>query len=936
MVASSRSLRLIDPAVPLEPVVVDVPSTEIAPGTTLDDDGALHIEHEDGSVDIDFDPPEDEGEEDNNGFDANLAGKLSEDRLSEISSLLLEGIDRDIESRKEWLETRARGVQLLGLKLEEPRGDVGQGSAPLEGMSTVRHPLLLEATIRFQATARGELLPATGPVKIRNDTPQRPPQPPQPEAQSPPADTSGGAAPADASGSTGPAPPAFSSSPPPAPAPAPGTPPAPAGAAPQSGQSAPPPTPPPAPAPAPAASEQPSPATAQEQAPFATEYAVPKVQAADSLADALETDFNHYLTVTAPEYVPDTDRMLFYVGFGGDGFKKVFNCPLRLRPVSESVDAEDLIISNSATDIRNCVRVTHRIKKSKSFLRRMQILGAYRDVELTTPVPTSVSDNPLQKEKEEIDGVNPVATKSEDLDYTIYESCCELDLDEFAPLHFKNKGLPLPYRVTVEKDSRKILSIVRNWKEDDEQCMGKQYFVQFPFIRGLGFYGLGLVHLLGQTTSALTAMSREMVDGGMFANFPGFLYAKAAGRQLSNQFRVPPGGGIGLDVPLNMRIQDMVMQLPYHEPGAGFLGIYTAIEQAGQRLGQTAEISIGEGKQDAPVGTTLALIEQATKLLDSVHKRLHWAQNEEFALLKERFKEDPEAFWRHNPKPAVPWEREQFLRALDNYNLVPVADPNNPTSLHRAAKAAAIEALAAKYPQLINAQAALERIFRITGIDSEGLFHPEPLPPPPDPRMVAISQKASTATETAQSQLQQAVVKAMVALKQLEAQTADNAQKTQMEQVRLMLETGERNNKAQQDQAKAAAEIQTKQVTTAQDLQAKRAETAMKLRASQEEKAQQLQADMITQAQEQRLEAASRAQDMHLGAAERGHDMMKEQATHRAEMQRAREQHLDEMQRKREAHQAELEMKREAQTVELAHKKALARITKKSDTKKKA
>ncbi len=409
------------------------------------EDGVLHIDNPDGTTTIDFNPsPGDIGDDkkEDSSFEANLSKKMDEGRLGQIATDLIDGVDRDESSRKDWLVTRAQGISLLGLILEKPRSETGNASAPLEGMSTVRHPLLLEATVAFQATARAELLPASGPVKVRNDANARPPPVPSQTPDDP---------------------------------------------------------------------NNPTPTLPPQDSP-------------DDIAQAMEKDFNHYLTVVATEYIPDTDRMLFYVGFGGDGFKKVYNCPLRRRPVSESIDAEDLIVSNAATDLSNCGRVTHRIKQRKSILKRLQILGVYRDVDLAPPTINN-QKNPVDKKKEEIAGITASYQRPEDTDYQIYEIYCELDLDEFAPKRFKNKGLPLPYRVTIEKESRKILDIRRNWAEHDKECMAKQYFVQFPMIRGLGFYGLGYIHLLGNTTIALTAAWRLQLDNGMFANFPGFLYS---------------------------------------------------------------------------------------------------------------------------------------------------------------------------------------------------------------------------------------------------------------------------------------------------------------------------------------------------------------------------------------------------------------------------
>jgi len=277
--------------------------------------GALHIDNADGTTTIDFNPSANDIEDqpEDKGHTANLAKKMSDDRLSNIASDLLEGVDRDEQSRKDWLNTRALGITLLGLQLEKPRSDTGAASAPLEGMSTVRHPLLLKATIEFQATARAELLPASGPVKVRNDSTAKPASATTPQAVNDP--------------------------------------------------------------------NNPTPTLPPDVSP-------------DELAQALERDLNHYLTVIATEYVPDTDRMLFSIGFGGDGFKKVYNCPLRNRPVSESIDAEDLIVSNAATDLSNCGRVTHRMRMKKSTLRRLQIMGAYRDIDLAPP-SMSTEKNPV-------------------------------------------------------------------------------------------------------------------------------------------------------------------------------------------------------------------------------------------------------------------------------------------------------------------------------------------------------------------------------------------------------------------------------------------------------------------------------------------------------------------------------------------------------------
>lgn len=794
---ATTTLRLVDPQNPSGAAEYNL---DEGPNITPVMDGVIAIDHPDGSVSFeDGSQAKSDAEGDARDFYRNLADSIETGELASIANDLLTGIAYDIDSRKEWMETRAAGIRLLGLKIEEPRGDAGTSSAPLEGMSTIHHPLLLEATIRFQATARGELLPASGPMKVRNDLPMRPDMPATP--------------------------------------PAPGAPPP-----------------------------------------------VPEQQVMDELGAAMEKDFNHFLTVTATEYVPDTDRMLFYVGFGGDGFKKVYNHPLKKRPMSETVDAEDFIISDAAMDIHSCGRYTHRIKMSVANLRRMQIAGYYRDIDLSEPNPMKEL-NAVDREKAEIEGQRPRLQQPKDAKYEVYECYCELDLDDFAPKQFKGKKVPLPYIITLEKHTRQVLRVARNWAEDDEQALAKRFFVQFPFIRGLTFSGLGLVHILGNITLTLTAIWREMLDAGMFANFPGWLFAKSAGRQNINQIRVPPGGGFPVDVPVGMRIQDAFMPLPYKEPGPAFTAFAQHVEEVGQRLGQTADLQIGEGKQDVPVGTTMALIEQATKIIDSVHKRLHAAQAEEFGLLKERFKEDPEAFWRHNRKPARQWHVEEFLQALNERELVPVADPNNPTSLHRIAKATIIDGLVTKYPQDMDHRASLKRILRTADIDADGLLQQQTAPPPPDPRMVAIQAKAQA--EQMANQIEQAKVQIQAATAQMkfQDQQQERAFKERMQNFEIYLEK---------------LRVQAEMVIHAHDMQQDQAKTQSDIAVKQ----MQAQQDFAT-------DQATHQAEMARGGQVHAQEMAMETHKHAMDLHRQREEHAQELQLEREKHQASLENERQ-------------------------
>lgn len=617
----SPNIRLVQPEsmADLEDIIIeaeDEPSKEVRDASG----NLLEIEHPDGSLTISLDgkPIEEAESETDKRWFRNLVDDIDQMILSGLANDILRGIGDDLISRQDWIDSRATGIRLLGLDIEVPGTQGSSDGAPVEGMSKVRHPLLLEATLRFQANARSELLPTDGPVKIRNDTNN---------------------------------------------------------------------------------------STIQD----------------DQLANALQKDMNHYLTSIAKEYYPDTDKMLFLLGFGGSAFKKVYNCPLRNRPVSETVDADDLIVNNSATDLSNAKRITHRIWMKPSTVKRMQLIGAYKDVDLGTPRSANLDE--VQREKANQQGIQPEAINPEDRDREIYECYCELDIPGFEhKRRGKPTGLEIPYRVTIDVSSREVLSIVRNYKEDTadlpEPCTR---FVHYLFVPGMGFYGIGLLHILGNTTNAVTAAWREMLDAGMFANFPGFLMADTGARQNTNIFRVPPGGG-ALVKTNGMPINQAVMPLPYKEPGAALMALVKDMSETGQRIGGIAEIAVGEGRQDAPVGTTIAMIDQATKVLNSVHKRMHTAQAEEFALMLECFKENPEAFWERNRKPSYPWDERTFMQAIEDCDLVPQADPNTASQTQRLMKVMALKQLQGANPDLYDPIAIDKAIMQAIGWNNPEQF----------------------------------------------------------------------------------------------------------------------------------------------------------------------------------------------------------------------
>lgn len=759
-----------DPRLP--PIDIDLAN----PGEAVSfQDGAKLTELPDGSAEIDLGGGASKPRSDK--FNANLAEEMDDRDLNNIATEILEGIGRDDSSRQEHLEMIAEGMKLLGLVIESNNSSTSS-SAPLDGMSSVRHPLLLEACQLFQASAMGELLPAEGPVKVRDDRPNpiTPPAPvpspfsapPAPPASSPGAGAPGPGAPPPGPGMQPQQPPMH---PVPQAAPMP-----PQGAGAPGGMPLPPP---------PGGVGAPPPIN-----PLIGNNGGPPLDddKRDEIADALEKDFNHYLTAVDKGYVADTDQMLFKVGFQGLGVKKVYNCPLKRMPLSRSVNIEDFIVSKDVSDLSDAGRITHRIKMPRSTMKRMQIVGAYRDVALGQPTIQSDTSNQVDQIKADISGVQP-SSDPRDIDFEVYECYCELDLDEFAPRHFKGKGLPLPYKIVIEKESRKVLELRRNWKEDDKECLAKEYFVDFPYMRAFGFYCIGLLHLLGNTTKALTALWREFIDAGMFANFPGFLYLKGAGRQLTNQFRVAPGSGIGLDSSVQ-DIRQAVMPLPYKSPDAAFTAFVQHVEELGQRLGGTANTLTADIKPDAPVGTTLALIEQASKPIGAVNKRLHNSQQREFQLLVERFRDDPEAFWRFNRRPAMQWEKELFIKALDTHDLVPVSDPNNPTRLHRQAKAEAYRQVVMSAPTMFDPKKAVLKYTNelgITGVEDTMLPNAgqpqQPPAPPVDPAKMADVQHKNNKLQADQAQAQQDNQFDMMKLQaQHQNDAADRANKLQLAQ----------------------------------------------------------------------------------------------------------------------------------------------------------
>lgn len=615
---------LDNPPEPVEPVELEEVSVSDDGRVDVTSDGVKVTTLADGSVIIGDDTDTSDELDSKNGFYDDLSGKISDSALSMIALDLIDGIDSDIRSRQSMIESYNKGLDLLGLRQEDRSGRRFR-----KNVSTVRHPVLLEAVVDFQSGFRGEMLPAEGPVKV----------------------------------------------------------------AVEGGDSE---------------------------------------RGENQMAKQLEDDMNYYLTNTATEYYPDTDRGAFYLGYGGTLYKKVYRCPIRKRPVSECIYLTDLIVNESATDLMNALRVTHKIEMSQSQMRRMQLAGVYRDVSLVTP---TVSNDTTKSKEKSIIGVLRAGNRPKDIPFTVYECYCELVPSEYG---FAERGAPdgmaLPYRVTLEKDSMAVLDIRRAWREDDKLYLKRLPFIKYGLVPGMGFLDYGFLHLIGNQTMALTAIWRILVDAGMFSNFPGGVRVKGT-RQTTNEIQPGPGEWPEIDTGPVDDIRKALMPLPYKEPSAVFIQLAEIIANGTQRLGGAVKLEVGEGRQNVPVGTIMAMIEQQTKTMAACHKRLHTAQKEELAKLKELFEEDPEALFASNPK-ARKWSGAE----LKDMNLVPASDPNVPAQMHRIMQATALIQLADTHPDIYNKIEVHKRALKVMGIgDASDIMNtPSTMDPPiPDPRILA-------------------------------------------------------------------------------------------------------------------------------------------------------------------------------------------------------
>ena len=574
---------------------------------------------EDGGVEINFEPGAFNQEQSESHFD-NLAELLPEETLNPLGSELVQNYQEYKASRKDWEDTYAKGLDLLGFKYE-------QKTEPFQGASGATHPVLAEAVTQFQALAFKELLPANGPVRTQ---------------------TVG--------------------------------------------------------APTPQKNDQ---------------------------ANRVKEFMNYQIMDVMREYEPEFDQMLFYLPLSGSAFKKVYYDDLLGRTVSKFVPADDLIVPYNATSLEDAEAVIHRLKISENELRKQQVAGFYRDIEL--PKPYS-QETEVEKKERMLEGTK--RTFNEDV-YTLLEFHVNLDLEGFEDRgpDGAETGIKLPYIVTIEEGSREILSIRRNYEVADPKKQKIPYFVHFKFLPGLGFYGFGLIHMIGGLSRTATSALRSLLDAGTLSNLPaGF---KMRGIRIRDDAQsIQPGEFRDVDAP-GGNIRDSFMTLPFKEPSATLLQLMGVVVSAGQRFASIADLQIGEGNQQAAVGTTVALLERGSRTMSAIHKRIYSALKNEFKLMARIFKLYlPQEY----PYDVVGGQRMIKQQDFDDkVDIVPVADPNIFSQSQRISIAQTELQLATSNPQLHNMYQAYRNMYEALGVKNiDSILKVPQRPMPMDPAIEHI------------------------------------------------------------------------------------------------------------------------------------------------------------------------------------------------------
>jgi hypothetical protein len=558
----------------------------------MDDSPAMEIEiiNPEGlkigidGVEIDLMP-----EEDDEDFSDNLAEYMDDSELQKIASDLIEMVDTDVNSRKDWVEMYVKGLDVLGMKYEER-------TEPWLGACGVFSTVLTEAAVRFQSETIIETFPAQGPVK--------------------------------------------------------------------------------------------------------TEIigAIDKLK--EEAAERVKDDMNYRLTEGMPEYRPEHERLLYSLGLAGAAFKKVYYDPSLGRQASIFIPAEDVIIPYGASSAMTSERVTHIMRKTKNDIRKLQVSGFYLDKELGEPLQFYTD---VEKKKAEDQGYN----LNDDDRYQIYEIHVDYDL----PGYEDEDGIALPYVITLERGTTEILSIRRNWDEDDKHKLKRQHFVQYTYVPGFGAYGLGLIHLIGGYARAGTSIIRQLVDAGTLSNLPGGLKTRGL-RIKGDDTPIQPGEFRDVDVPSGS-VKENIMALPYKEPSQVLLALLNQITDEGRRLGSIADMNISDMSANSPVGTTLALLERQLKTMSAVQARVHYSMKQEFKLLKEIIRDYMPEDYDYTPVFGTPQAKREDYDMVD---VIPVSDPNSATMAQRIMQYQAVIQLAQGAPQIYNLPLLHRQMIEVLGV----------------------------------------------------------------------------------------------------------------------------------------------------------------------------------------------------------------------------
>jgi hypothetical protein len=547
-----------------------------------------------GGLELEIEPGDENEEEE---FDSNLAEFMKEGDLQKVASDVMEMVEADITSRKDWADTYVKGLDVLGLRYDEV-------TEPWDGACGVFSTLLTEAAIRFQSESIMETFPAAGPVKTQ----------------------------------------------------------------------------------------------------IIGQF-TPEIEEAGKRVKA---DMNYQLTDKMPEYRSEHERALWGVALAGSSFKKVYYDPSLERQVSFYVPAEDVILPYGVTNIRRTDRLTHIMRKTKNDVKKLQVSGFYRDVDLGEPY---ASQTDIEKAKAQKEGQEP--TKDER--YQICEVHIEYDLPGYE------EELPLPYVITIDKNTNKVLAIRRNYKEDDPQKRARQHFVHYMYIPGFGAYGFGLIHIIGGYATAGTMLIRQLVDAGSLSNLPGGLKARGL-RIKGDDTPIAPGEWRDVDVP-GGAIRDNILPLPYKEPSQVLLALLNQITEEARRLSGMADMKISDMSSQAPVGTTLALLERQLKTMGAVQARIHAAMKEEFKLLKEIIREYTSPDYSYVPQDGTPQVKAEDY---DIVEVIPVSDPNASTMAQRVVQYQAALQLAQGAPQLYDMPRLHRQMLDVLGIPNADKLVPLP------------------------------------------------------------------------------------------------------------------------------------------------------------------------------------------------------------------